>query len=139
MGTILDGFGDDAYDHEGHASPAGVGRVIAACSCGWTGRMRYPITGRGDDDAEGLALGEREHEHARPTFDALRALDWDRLHRVLRGLANSRLAASSVQFRELSSAEQCALLDRTLAEFARATKLIRQLRVPLKSPPGGVR
>jgi hypothetical protein len=89
MGTVLTGYGDAGYDHEGYAAqvlddnsitgtysdttkPRMIGQVVAACDCGWTGKTRYPITTRPfDQDAEQLALTEWEHTHARPTLRRL--------------------------------------------------------------------
>jgi hypothetical protein len=61
MGTVLIGYGDAGYDHEGYAAqvlddnsitgtysdktiPRMIGQVVAACDCGWTGTTRYPTT-----------------------------------------------------------------------------------------------
>lgn len=89
MGTVLTGYGDAGYDHEGYAAqvlndnsitgtysdktkPRMIGQVVAACDCGWTGTTRYPTTtGPVDQDAEQLALTEWEHTHARPTLRRL--------------------------------------------------------------------
>jgi hypothetical protein len=148
MGTILDSYGDAADDHVGYAAQVlddgtltgtystdtaarMVGQVVAACGCGWTGTTRYPSPDLLDETAAELALGEWERDHARPTLDALRDLDWDRLYRVLRGLADSRLATTRVRYSELSTAQQRELLDSALTALDRATTLARQLRAPL--------
>ena len=71
MGTILIGYGQAAYTHEGYAAqvlndesitgtysdetaPRMIGQVIAACGCGWAGTARYPTTtGPFDENADG--------------------------------------------------------------------------------------
>lgn len=155
MGTFLGGYGEDAYDHEGYAAqvlddgsltatysdqtqPHMVGQVVGACGCGWTGTTRYPTpSGPFDEVAELRALGEWERDHARPTLEGLRAERWDRLRRLVRGLAESHATTTRARFRDLSLAEQRALLDRTLASLGRAIALGRQLREPLETSSGG--
>ncbi|MGH3975013.1 MAG: hypothetical protein ACRDS9_17035 [Pseudonocardiaceae bacterium] len=154
MGTILESYGDDGYDHEGYAAqvlddgsltgtyspetePRMVGQVVAACGCGWTGTTSYPTTGLFDDAAEDLALGEWERDHARPTLEGLRATSWDRLHAVVRQLATS--TTTGAQFIAVPPAEQLDMLKSTLAALNRATELARQLRAPLDTTLGGER
>ncbi|MGH3795635.1 MAG: hypothetical protein ACRDSP_12165 [Pseudonocardiaceae bacterium] len=77
MGTLLTGYGEDGYDHEGYAAqvlddgsitgtysnatcPRMIGHVVAACGCGWAGTTRYPCPGPFDEQAEALALAEWE-------------------------------------------------------------------------------
>ena len=145
MGRFLDSYGDAAYDHEGYAAhvldngtltgeystetaPRMVGQLVAACGCGWTGTTRYPSPDPFDETAAELALGEWERDHARPTLNALRDLDFDQLYRVLRVLADSRLATTRIRYSELSPEAQRELLDSTLTALNRATTLARQLR-----------
>lgn len=146
MGTFLDGFGDDAYDHEGYAAQVlsdgtltctysddtearMIGRVVAACVCGWSGTTRYPTTtGPFDQTAHDLALAEWEHRHARPTLERAQAGKWEQLRAVLARLADSHQAAAGGG---LTRGEQRDLLGLTLDRLARATELGRQLREPL--------
>lgn len=157
MGTLLESYGNDGYDHQGYAAQVlddgsltstysdetqarMVGQVVAACGCGWTGRTRYPTTGQFDEAAEELALDEWERGHARPTLEGLRAAGWDRLHAVVRQLAASRTATTTgAQFIAVPPAEQLDMLDATLAALNRATALAGQLRAPLEITRGGER
>ncbi|MGH3755780.1 MAG: hypothetical protein ACRDRP_24470 [Pseudonocardiaceae bacterium] len=148
MGTILELYGDDAYEHEGYAAQVlddgtltstynngtesrMVGQLVAACGCGWTGSTRYPTTDRFDEAAEELALEEWERSHARPALEGLRAGTWDRLRSVVRRLAESHATATATRFGDLAPAAERDLLDRTLAALDTATRLARQLRAPL--------
>lgn len=151
MGVILTSFGDDAYDHEGYAahvlsdgSLTGtysdatearmIGRVVAACGCGWSGTTRYPTTtGPFDETALELALDEWEHQHARPTLERAQAVKWNQLRAVLVRLADSHRAAAGGG---LSTDQQRDLLELTLDRLARATELAHQLGESL--PPEGV-
>ncbi len=154
MGTILESYGDDAYDHEGYAAqvlddgsltstysddtrPRMVGQVVAACGCGWTGTTRYPSTEPFDDAAHDLALAEWERDHTRPLLQGLRADHWARLRTMVRELAESHATTTRTRFSGLSPGEQRELLDRTLARLGHATTLAYQLREPLESTPGG--
>src|SRR3954452_19215677 len=115
MGRFLDGFGDDAYDHEGYAAqvlndgtltstysddtePRMIGQVVPACGCGWTGTTRYPTTGPFDETAKELALGEWEREHARPVLDGQRVGIWEHLRTGVRQLAESHAAVTRARF-----------------------------------------
>lgn len=153
MGTILESYGDDAYDHEGNAAqvlddgsltstysddtkPRMVGQVVAACGCGWTGTTRYTEPEGYAEVADDLALDDWERDHARPLLEGLRADHWARLRTMVRELAESHATTTSTRFSGLSPVEQRELLDRTLARLGHATTLARQLREPLKTPPG---
>lgn len=146
MGTILTGYGDAGYDHEGYAAqvlddgsitgthsdetaPRMIGYVVAACDCGWTGTTHYPTTtGPFDEDAEQRALTEWEHQHARPALEDLRASSWERLRPVLRGIGSPRAALTGAQFIALPAAEQRAVAERTLRALDLASGLARELR-----------
>ncbi|MGH3718313.1 MAG: hypothetical protein ACRDRI_05605 [Pseudonocardiaceae bacterium] len=152
MGMILTSYGDDAYDHVGYAAQVlddgsltgvysddtrarMVGRVVAACECGWAGSTRYPTREPFDDAAHELALAEWERSHARPTLDGLRALKWDELGRLIRLLAESHVITTLTRFTDLAPEVQRALLDRTLTLLNRATEVGRQLRDFLATGP----
>jgi hypothetical protein len=155
MGTILESYGDDAYDHEGYVAqvlvdgsltstysddtkPRMVGQVVAACGCGWTGTTQYPTTaGPFDEAAQDLALTEWERDHARPLLEGLRADHWARLRTLVRQLAEFHATTTRTRFSGLSPVQQRELLGRTLARLGDATALVRQLREPLESTPGG--
>lgn len=145
MGVILTSYGDDAYDHGGYAAqllddgsltstysddtiPRMVGRVVAACECGWAGSTRYPTRTPFDDAAHELALGEWEHTHARPTLDGLRSGTWDQVGAVIRRLAESHFTTTLTRFTDHPPEVRRALLDRTLTALHRATELAEQLR-----------
>lgn len=147
MGTILTRYGDAAYDHEGYAAqvlddgsltsaysddtiPRMLGRVVAACGCGWTGCTRYPATGPFDSAAEELALAEWEHTHARPILERLHAEKWDQLRALLRRLADSHSTATHAVLSDLLPAARRDLIEGTLAALEAATELARQLREP---------
>lgn len=152
MGTVLTGYGDTGYAHEGYAAqvlddnsitgtysdkttPRMIGQVVAACDCGWTGTTRYPTTtGPFDEDADQLALTEWEHTHARSTLRRLQLEEFDRLGRHLRGLAgySVTLATDSLKFQ--SRAARLDLLDQVLEDLDRATELARQLQRASASP-----
>ncbi len=154
MGSILTSYGDDADDHEGYAAqvlddgsltstysadtePRMVGRVMAACGCGWTGTTRYPTTaGPFDEAAHDLALDEWERDHARPVLEGLRADHWARLRTMVRELAESHASTTRTRFSGLSPGQQRELLDRTLARLGHATTLTHQLRAPLETTRG---
>lgn len=154
MGTVLIGYGDAGYDHEGYAAqvlddnsitgtysdkttPRMIGQVVAACDCGWTGTTRYPTTTWPfDADAEQRALTEWEHTHARPTLHRLQLQEFDRLGEHLRGLAGycPELATDSLEVQ--LRAARLRLLDQVLEDLDRATELARQLQTRgRKSPP----
>ncbi|MGH3772826.1 MAG: hypothetical protein ACRDRW_15780 [Pseudonocardiaceae bacterium] len=152
MGVILVSYGDDAGDHEGYAAQVlddgsltgvysddtrarMVGRVVAACDCGWTGSTRYPTRDPFDEAAHALALAEWEHSHARPTLDRLRALHWDRLGGMVRQLAQSHVTTTRTRFTDLPPEAQRDLLDRTLTALHRATELVLHLRGSLDTGP----
>jgi hypothetical protein len=145
MGTILIGYGDVGYAHEGYAAqvldddsitgtysdktrPRMIGQVMAACDCGWVGTTRYPTTtGPFDGHAEQSALTEWEHAHALPTLRRLQSEELDRLGRHLRDLAGhlAKLAPDSLEAQ--SRATRCDLLDQVLETLERATELARRL------------
>ncbi|MGH8919882.1 MAG: hypothetical protein ACRD0H_16385, partial [Actinomycetes bacterium] len=144
MGTILELYGDTAYEHEGYAAqvlddgtltgeysnatmPRMVGQLVAACGCGWTGSTRYPTTDRFDQAAEDLALDEWERDHARPALEGLRVGTWDRLRSGERRLAESHATTTPTRFGELRPAAQRDLLDRTQSALDTATRLVREL------------
>ncbi|HEX2297393.1 MAG TPA: hypothetical protein VHH34_02550 [Pseudonocardiaceae bacterium] len=137
MGTILSGYGEDAYDHEGypaqvlddgtitgtHSSdtrPRMIGQVVAACGCGWAGTTRYRCPEPFDAQAEALALAEWEQAHARPVLDARQAQRWERLQRLLAG-ARDRLTHRT------ALAGRGEVLERTLRDLTTATELAREL------------
>src|SRR5881397_3778549 len=126
MGTILTGYGDAAYEHEGYAAqvlddgsitgtysaqtkPRMIGAVVAACDCGWQGSTRYPTRELFDEDAEQLALAEWEHQHALPTLRTAHAELAERLQRLLAEHA-TRLGR---HWPTAGPAEQRALLNST--------------------------
>jgi hypothetical protein len=145
MGTVLIGYGDAGYAHEGYAAqvlddgsitgiysnetePRMIGHVVAACDCGWAGTTRYPTTtGPFDEHAHQLALTEWEHTHARPALWRLQLEELDRLGKHLRGLTrySTRLAPDSIEAQ--SPAARRDLLDHVLADLDRAAELARQL------------
>jgi hypothetical protein len=152
MGTVLIGYGDAGYAHEGYAAqvlddnsitgtysdetrPRMIGQVVAACDCGWAGTTRYPTTtGPFDEDAEQLALTEWEHTHARPTLRRLQHEESARLGVHLRALAgySDRLATD---WREVQSrAARLDLLDQVLEDLDRAAELARRLQRASASP-----
>ncbi|MGH8918917.1 MAG: hypothetical protein ACRD0H_11415 [Actinomycetes bacterium] len=90
---------------------------------------RYPTTTEPfDEDAEGLALTEWEHTHARPTLRRLRLEEFDRLGRRLRGLARYSATLVPDSLEGQSRAARRALLDQVLEDLGRATELARQLQ-----------
>ncbi|MFN2497173.1 MAG: hypothetical protein ABR608_14935 [Pseudonocardiaceae bacterium] len=138
MGTVLVGYGDDSYDHEGYPAqvlddgtitgtysnetrPRMIGQVVAACGCGWTGTTRYPCPEPFDEHAEALALAEWESVHARPVLDRRQSERWDRLERLLAG-AGDRLAHRTARLGRED------VLERTLRDLATATDLARELQ-----------
>ncbi|MGH3844792.1 MAG: hypothetical protein ACRDS0_25640 [Pseudonocardiaceae bacterium] len=150
MGTILESYGDAAYEHEGYAAqvlddgtltatysddtePRMVGQLVAACGCGWTGSTRHPTT-EGFEAAEDLALEEWDYTHARPALEGLRVGTWDRLRSGVRRLAESHATTTPTRFGELRPAAQRDLLDRTQSALDTATRLVRELHVPLANP-----
>jgi hypothetical protein len=146
MGTILTNYGDAGYEHEGYAAqvledgsltsaytaettPRMVGRVVAACGCGWAGTIRYPTTmGPFDEEAQALALTEWEHSHARPVLQGLRLESVRRLRGVLEGLARQvpRLAPESLA--SSPAAGRLQVIERVLGELHGALELARELR-----------
>jgi hypothetical protein len=146
MGTILIGYGDAGYAHEGYAAqvldddsiigiysdatrPRMIGQVIAACDCGWVGTTRYPTTtGPFDENAEQSALTEWEHTHALPTVRRLQNKEFDRLGRYLQDLANYLATLASDSLEAQSRAARFDLLDQVLETLERATELARQLQ-----------
>jgi hypothetical protein len=149
MGMVLTGYGQYAYDHEGYAAevlddgslasaprgdtvPRMIGQMVAACSCGWTGKTRYPAKSPMDHGAEALALAEWERSHARPTLEGARAENWDRLCAVLRAAPTS--STSGREFTASSEQQQIDTLDETLKALRYATDLARQLRGSELSP-----
>lgn len=151
MGTVLTGYGDAGYDHEGYAAqvlddnsitgtysdetrPRMIGQVLAACDCGWTGTTRYPTTtGPFDQDTEQLALTEWEHTHARPTLRRLQHEESARLGRRLRGLARYSDGLVTNSFEVSSRGTRLDLLDQVLKDLDRAAELARQLQRAITS------
>ena len=145
MGTILIGYGDAGYAHEGYAAqvldddsitgtysdktrPRMIGQVIAACDCGWVGTTRYPTTtGPFDEHAEQSALTEWEHTHALPTVRRLQSEEFDRLGRHLRDLADYLATLAPDSLEAQSRATRCDLLDQVLDTLNRAIELARHL------------
>lgn len=146
MGTVLIGYGDASYAHEGYAAqvlddnsitgtysdkttPRMIGQVVAACDCGWAGTTRYPTTtGPFDEDAEQLALTEWEHTHARPTLRRLQLEEFDRLGGHLRGLAGYSVKLATDSLEVSSRTARLDLLDQVLKDLDRAAELARQLQ-----------
>lgn len=145
MGTVLVGYGDAAYDHEGYAAqvlddgsltgtysnetmPRMIGQVVAACECGWTGSTRYPAVDVFDDAAEELALAEWEHTHAVPVLRRTQADKWDQLCVVVRRLADSHSTATRELVERLSPDARLDFIDETLAALDRARELAGELR-----------
>lgn len=146
MGTVLIGYGDAGYAHEGYAAqvldddsitgtysdetrPRMIGQVVATCDCGWVGTTRYPTTtGPFDENAEQLALTEWEHAHARPTLRRLQREEFERLSGRLRGLAGYSATLTPDSLEGQSRAAHRALLDQVLEDLDRATELARQLQ-----------
>ena len=146
MGTILTSYGDDAYDHEGHAAyvlddgtltgtwgpetrPRMTGERVAACDCGWTGTTRHPGAEGDplDEAAEGPALAEWEHTHARPVLEQTQHRDLVELHDRLRSLTHTYppSPAPTAPRRELAEHLQ-AIVRRLPAVTALAERLHRQ-------------
>ena len=141
MGTILSGYGEDAYQHEGYPAqvlddgsitgthstdtrPRMIGQVVAACGCGWAGTTRYPSPDPLDEQAEALALAEWETTHALPILNQARQNRTDRLAQLLGTLAEQHRA----HLQEPPDRHRLELLDRTLRTLAAATELARELR-----------
>lgn len=144
MGTILTGYGEDAYDHEGYPAqvlddgsitstcspatrPRRIGQVVAACGCGWAGTTRYRCPEPGDAQAEALALAEWEFSHARPALDQAQHQRARRLAQLLDGLATDHRAYLEVPAPR-PTRQRLDLLDRTLRTLATANDLARELR-----------
>ena len=145
MGTILIGYGDAGYAHEGYAAqvldddsitgtyndktrPRMTGQVIAACECGWVGTTRYPTTtGPVDENAEQSALTEWEHTHALPTLRRLQSEEFDWLGRHLRDLADYLATLAPDSLEAQSPAARCELLEQVLDTLDRAIELARRL------------
>jgi hypothetical protein len=145
MGTVLTGYGDAGYAHEGYAvqvldddtitgsynddtRPRMISQVVAACDCGWTGTTRYPTTtGPYDEDAEQRALTECEHTHALPTLRRLQLEEFDRLGRHLRHLARYRTTLAPDSIETQSPAARRDLLEHVLEDLDQAAELARQL------------
>ena len=144
MGTILTGYGDASYEHEGYAAqvlddgsvtgtysgatlPRMIGQVIAVCGCGWAGITRYPCPKPFDEQAEELALAEWETRHARPLLEQAQQGRAARLAGLLHSIAEQHRACLD-QSGPRTSRYDLELLDRTLRTLATATDLARELR-----------
>ena len=142
MGTILSGYGDAGYGHEGYVGqllddgtitgtyssstiPRMTGQVVAACGCGWTGTTRHPCTGGDpfDEQAHELALGEWEHTHAVP---ALSAAVRDRTRRLPQ-LLSSLAADLDARLGDATAPQRAVVLERTLRGLDDARVLARDL------------
>jgi len=140
MGTILTGYGDAGYDHEGYVGqlldddtitgtyssstiPRMTGHVVAACGCGWTGTTRYPTRELFDEQAHELALGEWEHAHAVPALSAAARDRTRRLPQLLRSLA----ADLDTRLGDATAPQRTAVLERTLRGLDDARALARDL------------
>ena len=142
MGTILSGYGDAGYGHEGYVGqllddgtitgtyssstiPRMTGHVVAACGCGWTGTTRYPCTSGDpfDEHAHELALGEWEHTHAVP---ALSAAVRDRARRLPR-LLSSLAADLDTHLGDATAPQRAVVLERTLRGLDDARALAQDL------------
>jgi len=127
MGTILTGYGDAGYGHEGYVGqllddgtitgtyssstiPRMTGHVVAACGCGWTGTTRYLTRELFDEQAHDLALGEWEHTHAVPALSAAARDRAQRLPRLLSSLA----ADLDARLGDATAPQRAAVLERTL-------------------------
>jgi len=140
MGTILSGYGDAGYEHEGYVGqlldddtitgtyssatiPRMTGHVVAACGCGWSGTTRYPTRELFDEQAHELALGEWEHTHAVP---ALSAAVRDRTRRLPR-LLSSLAADLDTRLGDATAPQRAVVLERTLRGLDDARVLARDL------------
>lgn len=126
MGVVY----EDLYDHEGyaagrssngeHTAPgrrAVVDVYEAACSCGWNGTCRYPLTEEGRE----LAILEWEDEHALPLLElaipSSVAAAVEEAERAVRELAGRRPRAAR-QLLERHSRWVMAIEDELAAEEA---------------------
>lgn len=150
MGTFVTGYGGAADDHEGYAAqvlddgsvtgtysdqttPRMIGQLVAACGCGWVGTTRYPTTELFDGAAQGFALAEWEHAHARPAQHRWQLDTCECLRGVLRGLAAGPAARlAPVPIVALSPAARLDVVDQVLAQLGRAVELARELRESLQ-------
>jgi len=140
MGTILSGYGDAGYGHEGYVGqllddgtitgtyssstiPRMTGHVVAACGCGWSGTTRYPTRELFDEQAHELALGEWEHTHAVP---ALSAAVRDRARRLPR-LLTSLAADLDARLGDAAAPQRAVVLERTLRGLDDARALAQDL------------
>ena len=141
MGTILSGYGDAGYGHEGYVGqllddgtitgtyssstiPRMTGHVVAACGCGWSGTTRYPTRELFDEQAHELALGEWEHTHAVPALSAAVRDRARRLPRLLSALAadlDTRLGDAT------AAPQRAVVLERTLRGLDDARALAHDL------------
>jgi hypothetical protein len=141
VGTIFTSYGDAGYDHEGYAAQVlddgsltgtysretcarMLGRVVAACGCGWTGTTRYPCPEPFDEAAEELALHEWEWAHARPILEQAQRTDLERLQALARYVAADLGGSHDVPRSPGQLAEQ---LSRAAGALEVATGLARQL------------
>jgi len=140
MGTILSGYGDTGYEHEGYVGQLlddgtitatysaqtearMTGQVVAACGCGWSGTTRYPTRELFDEQAHELALGEWEHTHAVP---ALSAAVRDRTRRLPQ-LLSSLAADLDTRLGDATAPQRAAVLERTLRGLDDARVLAQDL------------
>ena len=140
MGTILSGYGDAGYGHEGYVGqllddgtitgtyssstiPRMTGHVVAACGCGWTGTTRYLTRELFDEQAHDLALGEWEHTHAVPALSAAARDRAQRLPRLLSSLA----ADLDARLGDATAPQRAAVLERTLRGLDDARVLAQDL------------
>lgn len=147
MGTILCSYGNAAYDHEGYAAqvlddgtitgtysnetrPRMIGRVVAACDCGWRGTIYYPSTGLCDEDAEDQALAEWQDTHAIPTLEAVHATKWERLRDAIWSLYEPYSELPRGRGR-VNRSDRLTLLNRTQDQLDGIAELVRELRKPL--------
>lgn len=144
MGRVLDVGVDVAYKHEGYAAHVlddgtltsaygleidarKVGRLRAACECGWTGPRDWE---NDDEDPAGWPSDELEDAiladwevHARALVDGERGRQREQLVRVLRGIGG-RLA-DDVTAADVADVD--AVLKRAVAELQHAAELAQRM------------
>lgn len=144
MGRVLDVGVDVAYKHEGYAAhvlddgtltgtysreidPRKVGRLRAACECGWTGPRDWDNddedpAGWPSDELEDAILADWE-AHVRDLLDVEHGRQREQLVRVLRGIGG-RLADDVTA---ADAADVDAVLKRAVDELQHAAELAQRM------------
>lgn len=144
MGRVLDIGVDVAYKHEGYAAhvlndgtltgtysreidPRKVGRLRAACECGWTGPHDWDNddedpAGWPSDELEDAILADWE-AHVRTLLDVERGRQREQLVRVLRGIGGA--LADDVTAGAPAGLDE--VLTRAVAELQHAAELAQSM------------